>query len=47
MPSSMPSIFLSLFMNEISPTDISNFGIAKIFGGDQSHIVTHRIGGTW
>jgi serine/threonine protein kinase len=25
---------------------ISDFGLAKIFGGDQSHIVTHRIAGT-
>ncbi|XP_047059595.1 cysteine-rich receptor-like protein kinase 10, partial [Lolium rigidum] len=26
---------------------ISDFGLAKIFGGDQSHIVTHRIAGTY
>ena len=25
---------------------ISDFGLAKIFGGDQSQIVTHRIAGT-
>lgn len=25
---------------------ISDFGLAKIFGGDQSKIVTHRIAGT-
>jgi serine/threonine protein kinase len=26
---------------------ISDFGLAKIFGGDRSHIVTHRISGTY
>uniref|UniRef100_A0ACD5ZDH1 Uncharacterized protein n=1 Tax=Avena sativa TaxID=4498 RepID=A0ACD5ZDH1_AVESA len=26
---------------------ISDFGLAKIFGGDRSHIVTHRIAGTY
>lgn len=26
---------------------ISDFGLAKIFGGDQSHIFTHRIAGTY
>ncbi|KAM0927387.1 hypothetical protein ACQ4PT_002849 [Festuca glaucescens] len=26
---------------------ISDFGLAKIFGGDKSHIVTHRIAGTY